>query len=128
MKNRLLVLLCFTPSFLFASFDGLVRGVGVNDDNLSTLAQTSWEYAKSSTTQKKFDDGFAKAFLREKDSSDLYSLSRSNTLYLTDFDTREVKGNWPLTRWPHHTGFEYNEPFFQYSEQAQEGGRYWMPE
>ncbi|MEJ2046267.1 MAG: hypothetical protein P8X74_21405 [Reinekea sp.] len=45
----------------------------------------------------------------------------------TNYKDNKLLHGWPLTRWSHHTGFEYNEPFFQSSEQAQEGGRYWIP-
>src|SRR5690554_561147 len=100
MMNKIvfLLLVTFLP-FVYAGNFSLQKGVGVNDTNLHELAQTSWEYAKSSTTQKKYDDGFAVAFLRVAGLTDLYSLSGSNKLYLTNFDTRDVLGNWPLTPW-----------------------------
>src|SRR5690554_361043 len=102
MMNKIvfLLLVTFLP-FVYAGNFSLQKGVGVNDTNLHELAQTSWEYAKSSTTQKKYDDGFAVAFLRVAGLTDLYSLSGSNKLYLTNFDTRDVLGNWPLTPWPY---------------------------
>ncbi len=90
-----------STAFCHANFELLIKGIGVNDSNIDNLAETSWEYAKSSTTQKKFNDGFARAFYKAENSSDLYSLSRSPALYLTNFETREVLGNWPLTRWIH---------------------------
>lgn len=90
-----------SPLVPWAAVDDLQIGIGVNNDNLGELAQTSWEYAKASTSQKKFNDGFAQAFLRVSGSTDLYSLSASNTLYLTNFDTREVLGKWLLIRWEH---------------------------
>src|SRR5690554_1852325 len=100
MMNKIvfLLLVTFLP-FVYAGNFSLQKGVGVNNTNLHELAQTSWEYAKSSTTQKKYDDGFAVAFLRVAGLTDLYSLSGSNKLYLTNFDTRDVLGNWPLTPW-----------------------------
>jgi hypothetical protein len=73
-------------------------GIAVTEENNSHLAETSWEYAKSSTTQEKFNDGFADAFYRESGSTDLFSISSSLHLYLTNFETREVLGNWPLKR------------------------------
>lgn len=87
------------PLSALSGFGDLQKGVAVTDGNLNELAQTSWEYAKASTTQEKFGDGFARAFLKVKDSNDLYSLSGSGKLYLTDSETREVLGHWPLTRW-----------------------------
>jgi hypothetical protein len=80
------------------ALSALEKGVALTEQNLSAIAQTSWEYAKSSTTQKKFNDGFATAFYRKNESTDLYSISGSLHLYLTNFDTREVLGRWPLKR------------------------------
>jgi hypothetical protein len=102
MKDlKIIYLLLVFSNSTWANMDSLTKGVAVDDENIDHLATTSWEYAKSSTTQQKFEDGFALAFFKK--SNNLYSLSGKPALYLTNFDTREVLGNWPLTRWPHAT-------------------------
>ena len=102
-KYLVTIVALMSAAYCHANFEQLIKGVGVNDSNIDNLAQTSWEYAKSSTTQKKFNDGFARAFYKAENNSDLYSLSRSSIIYLTNFETREVHGNWPLTPWSHAT-------------------------
>ena len=99
MKAFLYVLILSLPDIALGSIGNLQKGISVTDENIVVISQTSWEYAKSSTTQEKFNDGFAVSFLRVDESADLYSLSSSNNLYLTNFDTRDILGNWPLTRW-----------------------------
>ncbi|MEY8199048.1 MAG: hypothetical protein RPS47_07400 [Colwellia sp.] len=98
-KINYLIILSLLSTYTFSNIDKLQKGVAVNSSNINHLAQTSWEYAKSSTTQEKFDDGFANAFFMEDGKTDLYSLSSKPALYLTNFETREVLGNWPLTPW-----------------------------
>ena len=99
MKAFLYVFILSFPDIALGNIGNLQKGISVNDENIFVISQTSWEYAKSSTTQEKFNDGFAVSFLRVDESADLYSLSSSNNLYLTNFDTRDILGNWPLTRW-----------------------------
>ncbi|TCS40231.1 hypothetical protein BCF53_110154 [Reinekea marinisedimentorum] len=86
-----------------SSFDGFVVGTSVNSKNISEIAKSSWEYAKASTTQKKYDDGFAKAFYLVDETNQLFSLSESNVIYLTDFESRSVDGVWTLSRWQYLT-------------------------
>lgn len=97
MKTKLAYVLLLISTQSMAEIVNLKRGVAVTDENISELATTSWEYAKSSTTQEKFNDGFAEAFFMENGTTDLYSLSDKPAIYLTNFETREVLGNWLLT-------------------------------
>jgi hypothetical protein len=103
-KFLYLFLLISSPSIV--ALDTLQKGVAVTDANIDELATTSWEYAKSSTTQEKFSDGFADAFFMQTGTTNLYSLSGKPAIYLTNFDTREVLGNWPLNPWPAHLFLE----------------------
>lgn len=98
-KTKLGLILLFS-NLPLANAITLDTGIAVTEKNNSHLAETSWDYAKSSTTQEKFNDGFTDAFYRGSDSTDLFSISSSLNLYLTNFETREVLGNWPLKR-PH---------------------------
>ncbi|WP_283789719.1 hypothetical protein QNI23_004305 [Bermanella sp. WJH001] len=97
MIKKIIYVLLFISNYSMANFEILQKGISVTDNNINELATTSWEYAKSSTTQKKFNDGFASAFFMKEGTIDLYSLSDKPALYLTNFETREVLGNWPLT-------------------------------
>ncbi|MGR6871826.1 hypothetical protein ACU6U9_05850 [Pseudomonas sp. HK3] len=99
MIKKIIYVLLFISNYSMANFEILQKGISVTDKNINELATTSWEYAKSSTTQKKFNDGFANAFFMKEGTIDLYSLSDKPALYLTNFETREVLGNWPLTPW-----------------------------
>ncbi len=99
MRSSLFVLVFTIGSFSMASISDFDIGVAVNNQNISTLAATSWEYAKSSTTQQKYGDGFAKSFYMVESTSELFSLSESNVIYLTDFESRAINGVWPLSRW-----------------------------
>ena len=98
MRN-FLILILFIPVNLFARFDGLKMGVFVDRSNINEIAESSYEYAYASESQIAKNYGFAQSFIKVNGSNDLYSLSRSHVIYLTDFETKEMGGNWPLTRW-----------------------------
>lgn len=80
---------------------GLEPGVTVTDLNINQIASTSHEYARARKNHKINDDGGVVAFVKLANSDMLFLLSRNNVLHLTNFDTRQPLGRWPLTRWPH---------------------------
>lgn len=95
----------------FLSFDvnaiNLDKGTTITDENLTSLAATSWEYSISSTSQDSQNErGYNVAFYRINGSNELYSLTSSKTLYLSDFEKKKYAKHWPLTRWP----YQYYSP------------------
>ena len=88
----------------YADIDSLFKGVAVNDATLNELSTTTtpdaFAYGISWLAQESVGGGTVDAFLKVPNSTDLYSLSSKLKLYHTNFDTRALLGNWPLTRTP----------------------------
>lgn len=79
---------------------GVEFGLTVTNANIYQIASASHEYARARKNHKINGDGGVVAFLKKADSDLLFSLSRNNVLHLTNFNTRESLGRWPLARWP----------------------------
>lgn len=81
------------------SFDNLVTGVGITNENFNQIVPISMEYAISDLALGE-NDGVVKAFFRVPSSSNLYSITSQLKVNLANFDTRELLNSWPLTPWP----------------------------
>lgn len=76
-------------------------GTNVSEENVSRLAAESWEYAYSSRSQERFNDGFAVSFLLIDNTQKLYSISRRLNLYETDYSSKLFSDSWTIERWAH---------------------------
>jgi hypothetical protein len=94
MRVILLLIIALKASAVL-SLDGLIAGTGITDENFSQIVPTSMEYAIADLALGE-NDGVVKAFYRIPSSSNLYSFTSKTKINLTNFDTREVLGNWPL--------------------------------
>jgi hypothetical protein len=80
------------------AFESLDNGVAITDENFSTVVPISMEYAVADLGLIK-GDGVVKSFYKVVGGNNLYSLTSKSKIYLTNFETREVLGNWPLSPW-----------------------------
>jgi len=103
--KKLIFLVIFIQRMCYADISSLQNGIGITDKNIYTIAPTSIEYAIARKVHRLAGDDGVSAFINIPDIVRLYSISRKLNLYLTKFDTREVLGNWPLTRWEHHLDY-----------------------
>jgi hypothetical protein len=83
---------------LALSFEGLISGIGITEENFNQIVPTSMEYAVTDLALGD-SDGVVKSFYKVPNTTKLYSVTSNTEVYLTNFDTREVLGNWPLTPW-----------------------------
>ena len=90
----------FSPDVL-CDITSLIDGVGINDINIYQIAPTSIEYARARRSHLNNNDQGVAAFLHVPNTTDLYSLSRNLNVYHTNFDTKQLVGHWPLSRWTH---------------------------
>jgi len=103
----------------YSALSEFYKGTGVDETNISLIAKDSLEYAISRKGQISVNDDGVDAFLRVPNTINLYSLSSSNKIYLTNFDTRTLQDQWPLTRWSHQyasseVAAHYKELFLDY--------------
>ena len=84
------------------SFDNLITGIGITDENFNQIVPISMEYAISDLALGE-NDGVVKAFYKIPSSNNLYSITSEIEINLINFDTREILGNWPLTQWSNST-------------------------
>jgi hypothetical protein len=93
------IILMTLKAGLALSFEGLISGIGITEENFNQIVPTSMEYAVADLALGD-SDGVVKSFYKVPNTSKLYSVTSNTGVYLTNFDTREVLGNWPLTPWP----------------------------
>ena len=97
IRITLLVMIVIRAGSVF-SLENLATGTGITDENFSQIVPVSMEYAIADLALGK-NDGVVKAFYRVPNTNNLYSVTSKTKIYLTNFETREVLGNWPLTPW-----------------------------
>jgi hypothetical protein len=101
--------LLIAPLILMAgitqSFEGIEKGVGLNEDNKRQLRSTSIPYAIARQGQRSTNnEGFVLAYFEMGE--DVYSLSSEPTILRIKKDGRKVLDSWPLTPWPSHLFLE----------------------
>jgi hypothetical protein len=96
-------LVLLMPFPLLADIFNVELGISVNDSNIYSLAENSWEYAYASEIQDSQGDSWASAFYLSGDGRKLYSISDSMKIYLTDFETKTYAKHWSLVRWPYES-------------------------
>ena len=80
------------------SLDNLAEGTGITDENFSQIVPVSMEYAIADLALGE-NDGVVKAFYKVPNTNNLYSVTSKRVINLTSYETRELLGNWPLSRW-----------------------------